>query len=438
MLSLTSIRSALDEHVRSAATPAVPTSAALVERPRAFSWRAVIAQGAAFWIATRIALLLLTAFGIYFGGQATPAQLAAHPFSTYLSTWNHWDAIWYVRIAQRGYYDIQPTAFFPLYPILIKAVTLVVGQSHALLAAMLISNAAALGAFVGMGLFAANEDGIAGATPAMRMLAVYPLAFFLAAPYTEALFVAFSVFSLFFMRRGQWRWASLCALLASLTRPTGAILYLPLLWEFARQHGWLRVEWLRGGWRATAQDLFDLRNPRDGSLLADLACVLASVPAGFALFAGYLGLRFHHPLIFLHVQDYFWHRQNVPIWQTLPTALHRLLITPGWSYWQARQLIDVFPVFAFGLLILLSIRRIPFAFSLYTLGLIYLAVMSPMPSGPVSLVSAGRFLVAAAPIFLLLGRWTARRPWLDLLLTSGGIFLQAVIGLLFLTGRWIV
>lgn len=432
MLSLTSLRSTLEERIRPAPQAAAPAPTVPVTAPRTVPWRTVVAQGAAVWLATRLALLFLTCCAVYFGGQATQAQLAAHPLSTYLSAWNHWDAAWYVRIAQRGYYDIEPTAFFPLYPILIKAVTLVIGQSHTLLAAMLVSNVAALGAFVGMGLLAANEDGLPGATPAMRMLAVYPLAFFLAAPYTEALFVALSVFSLFFMRRGNWRLASACALLSALTRPTGAILYLPLLWEFARQHGWLRVEWLRGGWRTTLRDLRGL------PLLVDLACVLASVPAGFAIFAGYLGLRFGHPLIFLHVQDYFWHRQNVPIWRTLPSALHRLLLTPGWSYWQSRQLIDVFPVFAFGLLILLCIRRIPFAFSLYTLGLIYLAVMSPMPSGPVSLVSAGRFLVAAAPVFLLLGRWAARRPWLDLLLTSGGIFLQTVIALLFLTGRWIV
>lgn len=418
--------------MRPAAHTDAPVLAPSVVVPRTLPWRRVVAQAAAVWLATRLALLVFTFFAVYFGGQATQAQLAAHPSATLLSAWNHWDAIWYVRISQRGYYDIEPTAFFPLYPILIKAVTFVVGQSHTLLAAMLVSNAAAFGAFAGIGLLAANEDSAESAAPAMRMLAVYPLAFFLAAPYTEALFVTFSVFSLFLMRRGHWRWASASALLAALTRPTGAILYLPLLWEFARQHGWLRAEWLHGGWRATLRDL------RHRPLLVDLGCVLASVPAGFALFSGYLGLRFGHPLIFLHVQDYFWHRQNVPIWHTLPAAIHRLLLTPGWSYWQSRQLIDVFPVFAFGLLTVLSIRRMPFAFSLYTLGLIYLAIMSPMPSGPVLLVSAGRFLVAAVPVFLLLDRWTARRPWLDLLLMSGGIFLQAVLALLFLTGRWIV
>lgn len=433
MLSLTSLRSTLGERMRAAAHTDTPAHVPSMTATRAFAWRPVVAQGVAFWLATRLALLLFTCFAVFFGGQATQAQLGAHPFGTLLSTWDHWDANWYIRISQRGYYDIQPTAFFPLYPILIKAVTLVVGQRYALLAAMLVSNGAALGAFVGMGLLAANEDGTERAAPAMRMLAVYPLAFFLAAPYTEALFVAFSAFSLFLMRRGHWRWASVCAMLAALTRPTGAILYLPLLWEFARQHGWLRAEWLlHGGWRATLDDLRRL------PLLVDLACVLASVPAGFVLFAGFLWRRFGHPLIFLHVQDYFWHRQNVPIWRTLPAAIHRLLLTPGWSYWQSRQLMDVFPVFAFGLLTLLTIRRMPFAFSLYTLGLIYLAIMSPMPSGPVLLVSAGRFLVAAVPVFLLVGRWTARRPWLDLLLTSSGLFLQAVLALLFLTGRWIV
>jgi hypothetical protein len=57
---------------------------------------------------------------------------------------------------------------------------------------------------------------------------------------------------------------------------------------------------------------------------------------------------------------------------------------------------------------------------------------------PDYLMSAGRFLLVAAPAFLLLGRWSARRPWLDLLLVSGGFLLQAVLLTFFLSGGWLL
>lgn len=418
MLSLSSIRASLEQRLS-------PLAAGKSEATREVALgRSIAAQAVGMWLATRVALLLFTFFAVIFGGHVTQAQLMDFPARTLLHAWQHWDADWYIKIAQHGYLNEEATAFFPLYPLLISLVSHITGASHVLLASMIISNLAALGAFIGIGLLAAHEDGVDAAAPSIRMLAVYPLAFFLAAPYTEPLFLAFAVFCLYFARRGRWPWAAACALLASLTRPTGAVLFLPMLWELARQQ-----DWLHGGWLRTIRSLPALR---------DLALVVGAVPAGFACYAAYLGLRFHHPLLFLHAQAIFWHRQNVPLWKTIPDVVARFVQTPAWSYWQARELVDLAPLAIFGVLAVVSIRRIPLAFSLYTLGLIYLAVAQPVPSGPVILTSSGRFLVVAAPMFLLLGRWTARRPWLELLLVSSGLLVQAVFAIYFLTGNWLV
>jgi hypothetical protein len=54
------------------------------------------------------------------------------------------------------------------------------------------------------------------------------------------------------------------------------------------------------------------------------------------------------------------------------------------------------------------------------------------------LISAGRFLVVASPMFLLFGRWTERRPWLDLLIVSGGFLIQAVLASFFLAYGWLI
>ncbi|MGH2514699.1 MAG: mannosyltransferase family protein, partial [Ktedonobacterales bacterium] len=387
-------------------------------------WRGIVAQATGMWLATRLALLLVTIFAVIFGGTISQAQLAANPAHVLLHLWQQWDANWYINIAQRGYFDEQASAFFPLYPLLTGAVSFVLGGAHPLLAAMIVSNLAALGAFIGLGLLAAHEAGANAAAPAIRMLVVYPLAFFLAAPYTESLFLALAVFCIYCARRGNWRWAAACALLAALTRPTGAILFLPMVWEFARQH-----DWLHGGWRTTLQSRDDLAN---------LALAVGSVPAGFALYAGYLGLRFHHPLIFLHAQAIYWSHQSEPLWTTVYMAVNNFVHVPVGSYWEARLLVDMGPVAIFTVLTLVAVRRMPFSFTLYSLGLIYLAIAQPMILNPVLVVSAGRYVMAAFPIYLLLGRLVARRPWLDLLLVSSGLLLQAIFTIYFLHGNWLI
>jgi hypothetical protein len=65
------------------------------------------------------------------------------------------------------------------------------------------------------------------------------------------------------------------------------------------------------------------------------------------------------------------------------------------------------------------------AYTLYMLALTYLVIASPITLGsPDLLMSAERYMLAAAPMFLLLGRWMGHRPWLDMLLVSGGLFLM--------------
>lgn len=428
----------------------VVVSAQMSDKPHALPWRAIILEASAMWFVTRIALVVFTYFAatvlvkLPYAAVGAPPQGGAYTFSPHLllHLWDRWDALWYVNIAQQGYFTGEATAFFPLYPLLIHLVALVLGPTHTLLAAMIVSNVGVLAVFIGMGLLATQELGRADAPRAIRVTAAYPLAFFMAAAYTESVFVALAVFALLFARRGAWRWAALCAFLAALTRPTGAILIAPLLWEFARQqYGSLFSTSVRD-WRTWPSiflhALVDL--PRRPASLVTLALLVGAVPFAIVVYAAYLGLRFGHPLIFLHAQTIYWHRTGQPIWKTLIDAVVYFVKTPGWSYWQARQLIDLAPVLVFGALTLLTIRRTPFAFTLYMLGLLYLAVATPIDTVPhtVTLVSSGRFLVAAAPIFLLLTHWGRSRPWLDMLLVGGGFLLQGFLATYFLANHWLV
>jgi hypothetical protein len=79
-------------------------------------------------------------------------------------------------------------------------------------------------------------------------------------------------------------------------------------------------------------------------------------------------------------------------------------------------------------------RKLPFAFTLYMVGLLYLCVSAPLIGNPDAYGSAGRYLLVAVPLFLLLARWSARRPWLETFLLCAGFILQAVFLASYLTG----
>lgn len=406
---------------------AVPLWARDLVTLRRLPWRGVILQAAGMWLATRIAFALVTYFTLTFAPQAH-----AHPSSpqAMLLAWQRKDVFWYLHIAQYGYWlpspatfvrdgGQMPTAFFPLYPMLIRAATFLLGGGNWLAAAMLVSNLSMLGAFIGLGLLAAHEDGTPAAPLAMLVAAANPLAFFATAAYTEGLFFACAALGLFFARRGAWRWAALCGFLAGLTRFTGVVMILPLLWEYARQHGWHKA-----GARAVARRWREL-----------LEAGVVAGAAGLAIlcYAAYLWARFGDPLSFVHAAQQNWGHLNTPPWVSLPRAATIFATTPLWSFWQARLLFDFAPILIFGLVTLVSARRVPVAFTLYMLGLIYLSIASPVNWSRDIYVSAGRYLLPSVPAYLVLGRWARDRRWLEMLLVSGGFVLQGLFTALWLT-----
>lgn len=389
-------------------------------------WRAVVWQATAIWAATRVAYIGFTYVAVVLNQSAIVASPAPVPASLLLQSWQHWDTNWYLSIAAVGYNVPQTTAFFPLYPLLIHAVSWLTGPQNALVAALIVSNLGTLGAFITIALLAASEAGQADAAwRTIRIFAAYPLAFFLTAAYTEGLFIAFAAGTLLCARRGQWRWAAVLAFLAALTRATGLALVLPLIYEYGRQHGWWqRLFWRTEQWRAALRP----------AALAQTAYVVGAVPAAFAAFSLFCWVRFHDPIMWLRAERLYWGHQRLAIWQVFIGAFHTAFDHPGLTDVQVRTLFNVVPLLLVLILTLVSIRRMPFAFTLYALGVFYLAVAEPIPTMNNYVTSDGRYMLAAVPIFLLLGQWTERRPWLDLLLVSGGFLAQALLAVTFLHG----
>ncbi|MGH3146802.1 MAG: mannosyltransferase family protein, partial [Rubrobacter sp.] len=115
-----------------------------------------------------------------------------------LNIWAHWDGVWYVQIATEGYAAHAPasTAFFPLYPLLVRSLAELFGGPISLGAVSLWGTLLSLTAlpFALYFVYRIAEDGWGEgvARGAVVALAFFPTAFFLNAAYTESLFLALS------------------------------------------------------------------------------------------------------------------------------------------------------------------------------------------------------------------------------------------------------
>ncbi len=154
--------------------------------------------------------------------------------SGWLAIWQRFDTTWFQKIAERGYApDDNSTAYFPLYPSLIRLVAILVGDT--LPAALIVDTLALLAALFLFHKISVEYSDAESAKRSFLYLLVFPVAFFLLAGYTEATYLAFVLASFLFARKKRWLLASLFGWLAALTRGTGVLLFIPLLYMWWKQ-----------------------------------------------------------------------------------------------------------------------------------------------------------------------------------------------------------
>lgn len=370
----------------------------------------LVLQATMIWLISRV---IFAAFTLYAGRlQPTGSTTAAVPF---LLRWDRWDATWYIGIAHTGYFNAPSQAFFPLYPLLIHAMASVIGssQTHLVIAALIISNLATLIGMIGLAFLAWQE----GATRreaylTMLVLLAYPFAVFLVAPYTEGILLACATWGLWAARSQRWYLAAGALFLAVLSRPTGIILYAPILYEFARQHNWGRTL----TWRSQP------------ALLANIG----AAPLGIGIFSYYSYRQFHDALAWIHVERIYWNRATLMPW----TAIYRGII----FYIHKPINSDLLPIVVMVGVTLYMLRKQPVSFTLYMAGLLYLCISTPLiPPGTtaVQYVSSGRYLLMSIPVFLVFGKAVSRHTALNTAIVIGGIMLQSALAINFLTGLWV-
>jgi hypothetical protein len=156
-----------------------------------------------------------------------------HELGSFTDVWARWDSSFFLQIAEHGY-DRATAAFYPLYPGLVAVLGRVLFGQY-IVAGIVVSLAAALGAFLLLHRVAEERLGADGARRTVLYLALFPTALFLQSVYSESLYLLLVLAAFVLAERGHFAWAGVVTGLTILTRVTGVAL-LPALALLAWRH----------------------------------------------------------------------------------------------------------------------------------------------------------------------------------------------------------
>src|SRR5712692_2677036 len=152
-----------------------------------------------------------------------------------LELWNHWDAPHYLELAQMGYTakGVWKAWFYPFYPWCVRIVAFLNGNY--LVSALVVSAIALLTAALVLRRLVQIDFSPEVALRSVWFFLIFPTAYFLHAPYTESLFLALVLGSVFAARRDVWWLAGTLGALSWMTRANGIVLVPALAVEAGYQ-----------------------------------------------------------------------------------------------------------------------------------------------------------------------------------------------------------
>lgn len=338
-----------------------------------------------------------------------PYRGVATSDSWLLAPWQRFDTNWYIKIAERGYSaDDGSMVYLPLYPLLIRAVGVLL-MGNDLLAALLVSNLALIGALYLLYELVRERWGVEVAGRTLVYLLVFPTAFFLFAAYTESLFFFLSLAALREGSRSNWALAGVLGALAALTRLQGVLLIIPLgyLWWVARARS------------------------KTGSARDWRGAALLLMPLATAGFLGFLYLFVGNAEL-LAAYEGLLHAHFVMPWDNVVAGL--ALVRNGSAGFA--DVVNLAATFSFaGMLVVLSIRNtIPRAWLLYA-AVMFLAPLFRMTTTQ-PLVSMARYVLVLFPIFIVWADW-GRNTWVNRLVVYLGLSLSLYLSAQFIMWGWV-
>ena len=341
-----------------------------------------------------------------------PGRQVIPPFHgwRWVQGWAQWDSGWYSGIAQGGYGYVpgrhSTIAFFPSYPLMMRAVAVVVRNTYvAGILVTLVSGAVATRLLFG---WLCQRMPRTQAWAALGLVLLYPYALFLyGAVYPTAFFVM-TVVGAFVLLEHDHPWlAGVVGAVATAARPTGVVLVVALAVRAVER----RRELAAAG--APPRPLW-----RDaGVLLSGL---------GLAAFCLYQWRRFGDPFTFIAAQSAWDQETGLRTW--LKVRFFEDLSTLPGRHPLASLSYLAHAVLTVGALALVPkvFRRFGYGYGVFAL----LIVLVPAVSTK-NFFGMGRYLLAAFPCFAVAGELLAARPRL-----AAVVYPMSGLGLLALTAAY--
>jgi len=279
-----------------------------------------------------------------------------------------WDGTWYRDIAVAGYDALPAEAlrFFPVFPMVARALALPFGDPAVPWTLVLVANVAAVVAAVMIRQLVIDERGDEVlANRAAVALTLFPTAFVLVWAYSESLFLVAAIGVLWGVRTGRWGMAALAGLVAGATRPLGVLLAVAVAVEVVR------------AWSTSTTRV------RVAGLVA-----LAAPVVGTGAWLAWVGWRFGDPLYpFTGQEEFRGDAVNplVRIWQAMGDAVGSEMFGDGLHL--------PFAV-AFVVLTVVVLRTWPVSYGLFTVAVMATALAAE------NLNSLERYALNAFPLVL--------------------------------------
>lgn len=327
-------------------------------------------------------LAIYAATRVLFLGITASARILSQPRVTLAWFMTRWDASYYVTLAQRGYPhgDVLDAkyAFFPAYPLSLRAVDRILPHGT-IIAGVLLSLTAGAVAVVALWQIATIMASRDVADRTVVLFCLFPGTVVFAWPYADAMLLAFMCLSILALLRGHWLLASVAAACATATRPSGLALVLPCAW----------VAWA----------------------VSDPSTVRRLLRAGIAVAVSISGFAAYMLWLWAHTGDtHHWFRVERTVfgegtpWKRLPTTIADTF-RHGATF--ARVMVLVLVAVAVVLLVVGLLASQPWWAKFITVFALYLAITANIATG------SPRMQLAAVPAFVALaGRLRRETLWL--------------------------
>ena len=302
--------------------------------------------------------------------------------------WANFDGVHYLAIARSGYFAQYTQAFFPLYPLLIRILGIILQDNSFIFSGLLISLLCLYFGLISFKELLKFDYSSSVVKSSLGFLLIFPTSFYFGALYTESIFFLFTMLAFLMARRKQWWISAVFGMLASATRITGIFLLPPLLME------WLVIS----------------KIPQMKTFRQKLIKIFTILLTSPYLYIVPIGLLSYMTYLYLFYGDafYFWHAQSA--FGAARTSSIILLPQVTWRYLKilttSHVSIDAyfaawleFVSFWFGAAMLLIGHKYRIRISYLVFG--WLVLIVPTLTGTFS--SLPRYIILIFPMYIVLG-----------------------------------